>query len=84
MIVIKEENETLLYLLRRFLIESWRFQKITQHLIPVVEMLLPNYTEYMLVADLMLLEGEREGLVVEQAMAAFLLMLAPLLLLVLD
>jgi hypothetical protein len=83
LIVIKEENETLLYLLRRFLIESWRFQKITQHLIPVVEMLLPNYTEYMLVADLML-EGEREGLVVEQAMAAFLLMLAPLLLLVLD
>lgn len=43
-------------------------------------MLLPNYTEYMLVADLML-EGEREGLVVEQAMAAFLLMLAPLLVL---
>jgi hypothetical protein len=80
LIVIKEENETLLYLLRRFLIESWRFQKITQHLIPVVEMLLPNYTEYMLVADLML-EGEREGLVVEQAMAAFLLMLAPLLVL---
>lgn len=83
MIVIIEENETLLYLLRRFLIESWSFQKITQHLIPMVEMLLPNYTEYMLVADLML-EGEREGLVVEQAMAAFLLMLAPLLLLVLD